>query len=330
MRNFIFTAMAALIGIGSAQAEDHFYVGPAFTYNFMDESRYLPGEEDATNTQLGIHAGYEFGERYAAEIAAGASLGDSDLDTIELSLYNFFSTSRQGITPYLVFGVKQMQMDASEVRSEETHNAVLGFGIANTLADNADLRLDARLSNALDDVAAGDNAVDLGIRLALNYHFGTIGSSAAPAAAVAAPAPIPVVERVPERAAPPAPAPMPAPMARSITVELEVLFEFNSAVVAEAGEEMAQMAAALASQPDLELTLEGHTDSVGDAGYNQSLSQRRVDAVKAELVNTYGAPADRIEAIGYGESRPIADNGTADGRAQNRRVVGVLTFEAAQ
>lgn len=67
------------------------------------------------------------------------------------------------------------------------------------------------------------------------------------------------------------------------------------------------------------VVIEGHTDSSGDAAFNQQLSEKRAEAVKAELVAN-GANPDKISTVGYGESRPVADNGTREGRAKNRRV----------
>ena len=63
----------------------------------------------------------------------------------------------------------------------------------------------------------------------------------------------------------------------------------------------------------------GHTDSVGAADYNQGLSERRAATVRDYLINA-GAPGAHLSARGYGEAQPIADNGTREGRAQNRRV----------
>ena len=65
--------------------------------------------------------------------------------------------------------------------------------------------------------------------------------------------------------------------------------------------------------------IEGHTDDTGDAAFNQQLSEKRAEAVKAEAVAN-GANPDKITTIGYGETRPIADNSTREGRAKNRRV----------
>lgn len=80
-----------------------------------------------------------------------------------------------------------------------------------------------------------------------------------------------------------------------------------------------QVANSLSQYPDTLLRVEGHTDSVGSAAYNQTLSENRALSVRSYLVQR-GIPANRIEAYGYGMTRPIADNSTPEGRAQNRRV----------
>jgi OmpA-OmpF porin, OOP family len=85
-----------------------------------------------------------------------------------------------------------------------------------------------------------------------------------------------------------------------------------------------EFAATLRSHPGAHLNLGGYTDNVGDESQNLKLSQRRADAVMAELTHK-GIAADRLTAKGYGEDDPIADNGTAPGRAKNRRVSVGLT-----
>src|SRR5690606_578523 len=77
--------------------------------------------------------------------------------------------------------------------------------------------------------------------------------------------------------------------------------------------------------PEAQVVLEGHTDSAGSAALNEQLSQNRADAVKALLVSRYRMDEDRISAIGKGEDSPIADNSTAQGRQQNRRVEVILS-----
>ena len=72
--------------------------------------------------------------------------------------------------------------------------------------------------------------------------------------------------------------------------------------------------------PGMTYTIEGHTDSAGAHQYNLDLSQRRAEAVRAYLVNEVGGLEASISAVGYGEDRPIANNATANGRAENRRI----------
>ena len=99
-----------------------------------------------------------------------------------------------------------------------------------------------------------------------------------------------------------------------------VNFETNSdRLLPGANSVLNDAAATLAKYPDLVVLVAGHTDSAGDAGYNQQLSERRAETVRQFLVEA-GAPSANLTSRGYGEQEPIADNATAEGRAQNRRV----------
>lgn len=99
-----------------------------------------------------------------------------------------------------------------------------------------------------------------------------------------------------------------------------ILFDFNSAAIRpESKPVLDEVFALLRSEPDWQLTIEGHTDAVGSDERNLTLSQQRADAVKAWLV-TGGVDAARLAAAGLGESHPVADNATELGRARNRRV----------
>jgi outer membrane protein OmpA-like peptidoglycan-associated protein len=88
-----------------------------------------------------------------------------------------------------------------------------------------------------------------------------------------------------------------------------------------------RVAGILASHPDLHIEIEGHTDSVGTDDYNQGLSERRSESVRAYLLQQR-IPPTSVEAEGFGESRPVATNDTAAGRQQNRRVELVVTGES--
>jgi outer membrane protein OmpA-like peptidoglycan-associated protein len=73
------------------------------------------------------------------------------------------------------------------------------------------------------------------------------------------------------------------------------------------------------SNPELKLNVEGHTDNVGTAAANKTLSEARAKSVVAALVGQ-GIAADRLSPVGYGQDKPIADNNTEEGKAKNRRV----------
>ncbi len=102
----------------------------------------------------------------------------------------------------------------------------------------------------------------------------------------------------------------------------DILFEFDSDILDERSlETLDKFAAYLKRPPELKtLVIEGHTDSIGSDAYNMELSKKRALAVAKYLVQTHQIPNRKIRAIGYGESRPIADNGNYQGREQNRRV----------
>jgi outer membrane protein OmpA-like peptidoglycan-associated protein len=80
--------------------------------------------------------------------------------------------------------------------------------------------------------------------------------------------------------------------------------------------------------PERAVRIEGHTDSLGDETANQQLSERRANAVR-DAVLARGVDAARVEAVGYGETRPIADNSTPSGRQKNRRIELVLSDDAS-
>jgi outer membrane protein OmpA-like peptidoglycan-associated protein len=99
-----------------------------------------------------------------------------------------------------------------------------------------------------------------------------------------------------------------------------ILFDVDKAEIKPtAKDSIAKAAEVLVKYPDTYITVEGHTDSTGTTEYNQKLSERRADAVRDQLLRD-GVPASRVSVKGYGESAPVADNSTPEGRQSNRRV----------
>src|SRR5690606_18405458 len=113
----------------------------------------------------------------------------------------------------------------------------------------------------------------------------------------------------------------PEPVAEAVRVELDVKFDFDRAEVKSGSyDDIRNLADFMKEYGQTSTVVEGHTDSVGTDAYNQRLSERRANAVRDVLVNQHGLDSSRIEAVGYGESRPVADNASGDGRGINRRV----------
>jgi OOP family OmpA-OmpF porin len=144
-----------------------------------------------------------------------------------------------------------------------------------------------------------------------------VAPKAAPAAAPApkaAPAPAPA-----PKAAAPAPAPAPA-AATKVTYAADAFFDFDKAVLKAEGKAKLDDLVGKVKGINLEVIIAvGHTDSVGADAYNQKLSVKRSDAVKAYLVSK-GIEKNRVYTEGKGEKQPVADNKTSAGRSKNRRV----------
>ncbi len=144
----------------------------------------------------------------------------------------------------------------------------------------------------------------------------------------AAPAPAPAPAAAPAApAARPAPAPAPAPAAApqppaatKVTYAADAFFDFDKSVLKPEGKAKLDDLVGKVKDINLEVIIAvGHTDSVGTDAYNQKLSVRRAEAVKAYLVSK-GIEKNRVYTEGKGEKQPVADNKTAEGRAKNRRV----------
>src|ERR671932_1759894 len=112
---------------------------------------------------------------------------------------------------------------------------------------------------------------------------------------------------------------------RGLVISLsDILFDLNKATLKPGAEQnIRRIAAVLQQYPNHQISVEGHTDSLGSEAYNQRLSEERAAAVRAALV-AGGVDAGRITSRGFGETQPVADNGTPAGRQRNRRVEVVV------
>lgn len=297
-----------MILAAGAVAADSWYLGGTLGYYDLDSEHAIA--DDYQGSQAGLQIGKQFGDNMALELGHGVNIGHDDFDVTSLTGLLWMGSEAANWRPYALIGINQYNFDdASNLvagHDDKSIQIVAGLGLGTMLNDNVQFRADIRSILGHDE-----DGEDVGMQLSLNHMFGK-KSVPAPVAAPE-PASAPVVQEEPE--------------VRTITIRLNVEFEFDKdTVLAIYGDQLEAIAAAMSTYEDIELVLEGHTDSRGSDNYNADLSDRRAKAVKAKLAVDYGIATSRISAIGYGESRPIDSNDTDDGRARNRRVVGEMSF----
>jgi outer membrane protein OmpA-like peptidoglycan-associated protein len=223
-------------------------------------------------------------------------------------------------TPYLGAGAGLVKYSAhgmaptatTSLNDSDTQFAYQGIaGIGYQFTPSTQFFLDYHYLRSLDPTVSSSNGTHLStdnanntVMIGIRYSFG--------APPPAAPAPTPV--------AAPAPAPAPAPQAQPIVRSFQVFFDFDKANIRPDARPIIEQAAENARKGNVsKITLTGHTDRAGSAAYNQRLSIRRAEAVKAELVRMGFNPND-VAVVGKGETDPLVP--TADGvrEPRNRRV----------
>ncbi|WP_411392142.1 OmpA family protein [Pseudomonas sp. MPB23] len=227
--------------------------------------------------------------------------------------YHFGQAGVDSLRPYVEGGFghqsrTNVQADGHSGRDQSTL-AIAGAGVKYYFTNNLYARAGVEADYALDN-----GKWDYSALVGLGVNFGGNAGAVAPA-----PTPAPAPEPTPEPE---------APVAQVVRVELDVKFDFDKAVVKpNSYGDVKNLADFMKQYPATHVEVAGHTDSVGPDAYNQKLSQRRADAVKQVLVKDGVAP-NRVTSVGYGESRPVADNATEAGRAVNRRVEASVEAQA--
>lgn len=197
--------------------------------------------------------------------------------------------------------------------SKRDTNLKVGLGLQYAFTDSLAMRAEVERYR-IDDAVGNKGDIDL-VSVGLLYKFGRETSAPAPLAVM--PEPVAVAAA----AAPQPVAATPQPVSEKVTFAAEALFDFDKSAVKPEGKAALDDLLRKLQGMDTEVMITvGHTDSVGRDAYNQKLSIRRAEAVKAYLVSK-GMEATRVYTEGKGEAQPIADNKTAQGRAKNRRVV---------
>lgn len=228
------------------------------------------------------------------------------------ALYHF-NNAGDALRPYVSAGFSDQSIGQSgrDGRNGSTF-ANIGGGAKYFFTDNFYARAGVEAQYNIDQ---GDTEWAPSVGIGMNFGG---GSKPAPAPVVAA------IEPTPEPVAVEEPVEL-------VRVELDVKFDFDKAQVKpESYGDIKNLADFMNQYPQTTTVVEGHTDSKGSDAYNQKLSERRASAVRDVLVNQYGVDAARVNAAGYGESRPVADNATDAGRAVNRRVEAEVEAQIKQ
>jgi len=322
-----------------------FYVVPQWGHTWLDDDR-----DAGDDRYLGLSIGHHFNEAISLELGVtdgsyglGASR-DLDLRSYSLDALHIFARDAV-VSPYVTVGVGMLRNAPQGFDSHHFRMAQAGLGLFINVAEKNDGALKFALRpevKARWSFPSGNNPQDKYLDYLAGVGFQFSFGKARPAPQPAAPPPEP---------APPPPPPPPPPPAdtdgdgvidsrdkcpdtpRGVAVDADgctrrgtatlqgVTFEFNSARLTAASRPVLdEVAADLKRYPRLKVELQGHTDSVGADAYNMKLSAQRANAVREYLVSQ-GVPEEQLTSRGYGETQPVADNKTEEGRAQNRRVV---------
>lgn len=333
-------------GIAAADDVGHWYITPQIGGISVDNDRPLQDKDWLYGLALGkvVNRGLNLELNFnGSQVGGGPGRSDSSFYGGSLDLLAVMNRGG-AVEPFLSFGAGVLEHDRDPGHDATNLMGQVGAGmfikVWESPAGTSSFKLRPELKVRWDEDGSVDNYRDYLGLLGFQFSFG-----AAPAKPVETPPP------APEPTPPPPPPPPPAPpgdqdqdgvldnvdkcpdtppgvavdaygCTRKGSITLEgVTFEYNSAKLKpESRSALDTVATDLNKYPRLKIELQGHTDSAGPDAYNLKLSQQRADSVRTYLVDQ-GVPESRLVSKGYGESQPIADNKTEDGRALNRRVV---------
>lgn len=302
----------------ATELDDRWYLSGGIGYAFGDDDRELPG------------TGWDVDGGPAAFVGVGKAINDwlnlelnAKWNRYDLGSGNghwnqygatldglFFFNRNPKFAPYAVLGAGMVR-STGDGPDDTNPIAEAGLGFMRTINDAGDT-LRAEVRHRWDfadsnwpggDETFNDWVLMVGVTIPLGKR-------------AEAPAPVPVAVAEPA----PTPPPPPAPVTETVVLK-GVNFCFDCDTLSNEAKAIldGDAMAIVKHHPNATFEVAGHTDAMGSDQYNQSLSQRRASNVRAYLVEQ-GVDGGKMTATGYGESQPVADNATAAGRAENRRV----------
>jgi len=352
-------AIAAIVAAASTQAAaSDFELGIGAPYYGFDKESQVEDKVGAN-----INFGYRFDRPFGVElsysqVSTKSEVSDMDVDVQDVRLDGLWYLSNEGsVLPYAAFGVGNLEADPENGEADDETSVNVGLGVKTHLGERFRARIDGRWLHGLDSYT-NHSVVTLG----LGYVFGA-STKAAPIVAPtfvdtdkdgvedsvdqckSTPAGVNVdakgcaidtdrdgvadyLDKCPEteRKLKVDSKGCPVTLTEDVSIDLNVQFKSGSDVVQPAYfSEIRGVARFMEQYKGSQVVIEGHTDTSGSAAYNKKLSQKRADAVANLLVEQYGIDRSRVQAMGYGEERPLVEEKTADDRAKNRRVVAKVS-----
>ncbi len=328
-------ACFSLAGIATpAAAEVPITLKGGVGYWFFDHEVHGYETEDTETPFVGME--YVFDDNWAAEVLfADADTNfkdgpDADVTTWQLGgryYWGSYIGEPMRVRPYLALGGGQIKFDAQNQFDDVDTTVNGGGGVRWMLSDRVGMDVEGRAVHSTDN-----NETDYLVSAGLNIYLGKVAHVGVAAACVDTDGDGVCDDK--DRCPGTATGTRvdvdgcPLPVAEVASIKLKVNFAFDSTKVEERYfTDLKELADFLTRFSDLQVNVEGHTDSVGSETYNKNLSQRRAQAVVDVLVNQHGIARSRLEPIGFGESQPVASNDTAAGRAENRRVMATLEVQ---
>ncbi len=306
--------LAALTGAEAGVTAESFSVSP-----YLGGFSFLGREHLETRPVYGVRAGYNFTRHFGVEAVSAfvrteGEGGGGDVDVLNNHLDLLYHFMPDGpLVPYVAAGYgwqwREYPGDRDVTRPVFNYGAGLKYFLTEGMALRGDFR---HLIMKRDDQTFHNLEYSVGV----DFLFGQ-NKPAASAAQQAPPA-----EEAPIEAGPSA---EPAPGHFKYCITLKGEFDIDRATIRpEYRDEIAKVGEFMKKHPTTTAIIEGHTDNVGDAQYNLGLSKRRAEAVVKYLEENYGIDGSRLEAKGYGMSRPVADNSSNEGRQRNRRIEAII------
>jgi len=338
-------AVATLMATAAMAAHAEITVSPMVGYHVFDNDLGVNNTDIRDDAEGSIALGYRVTPNVGTELRYAQSnprgrltgaLGGGDIRYESATLDAYYRFNAEGkLQPYVLVGGGLARGTFNFGINPVEHTiANVAVGAFYQVADNLAVRGEVR---GIEDMQESDH--DGVVSLGVLYGFGAKKAAAVAPAAVAPVAAdgdddqdgvansIDKCPGTPRNLVVDANG-CPKVLTETVTKEIRVLFDTNKSIIkSEYNGDIETVAKLLKDYPTAKVEIQGHTDSRGSAELNDKLSQSRADAVAKVLADQYGIAADRISSKGYGAGQPVADNKTAEGRAQNRRTVAVAAGE---